>query len=105
MNTQEEKTKSFSRRDFLRMSALSATGALLAACGAAATPQIVEKEVVVTKEVEKIVEVTSAAPAQETTVLTFGHHWEAAFRAHQEDWDNQFMDKHPEIVIKRVYNT
>jgi multiple sugar transport system substrate-binding protein len=111
MNIQEEKHKRFSRRDFLRMSALGATGALLAACGAAATPQIIEKEVVVTKEVEtikeveKIVEVTAAAPASDVTVLTFGHHWEAAFRAHQEEFDNQFMGNHPEIVIKRVYNT
>jgi multiple sugar transport system substrate-binding protein len=55
--------------------------------------------------VEKIVEVTAAAPGDAVTVLTFGHHWEAAFRAHQEEFDNKFMENHPEIVLKRVYNT
>jgi multiple sugar transport system substrate-binding protein len=103
-----EKNKKINRREFLRVSALGATGALLAACGGAATPapEIIEKEVVVTKEVEKIVEVTSAAPAAAgVTVLSFGHHWEAAFQPVQEGWDNQFMEQHPEIVIKRTYNS
>src|SRR5688500_842244 len=103
-----EKNKKINRREFLRVSALGATGVLLAACGGAATPapEIIEKEVVVTKEVEKIVEVTSAAPAAAgVTVLSFGHHWEAAFQPVQEAWDNKFMEGHPEIVIKRTYNS
>ncbi len=98
----KESPKLINRREFLRISALGATGTLLAACGAAATPEIIEKEVVVEKEVT--VEVTSAAPAAAVTVLNLAQTWEAAFRAHQEEFDNQFMENHSEIVIKRTYN-
>ena len=102
MDSQRNKPKKLNRREFLRTSALGATGVLLGACGAAATPEVVEK--IVEKEVT--VEVTSAAaPASETTVLTFGRHWEAAFRPHQEEYDNQFMERHSEIVVKRTYNS
>lgn len=100
-----EKNKRINRREFLRVSALGATGALLAACGAGAIPQVIEKEVVVTKEVEKIVEVTSVPSGAQVTVLSFGHHWEAAFQPTQEGWDNKFMEQHPEIVLKRTYNS
>lgn len=44
-----------SRRDFLRLTAAAATGAVMAACAPAA-PQVVEKVVVQTVEIEKIVE-------------------------------------------------
>jgi len=55
--------KSFSRRDFLRLSTAAASGALLAACA----PQVVEKEVPVkeTVVVEKEVEV----PVEQTVVV------------------------------------
>jgi multiple sugar transport system substrate-binding protein len=111
MDIQEEKHRRYSRRDFLRMSALGATGALLAGCTVATAPQVTEKEVVDSKEVETVEEAeqsaesTTEAPAAEAVVLNFGHHWEAAFRAHQEEFDNQFMERHPEISIKSVYNT
>lgn len=45
--------KKMSRRDFLRLSSITAAGTLLAAC----TPQVVEKTIQVTKEVIKEVEV------------------------------------------------
>lgn len=59
-----------SRRDFLRMGALTAAGVALAGCGPTPTPQViertvevpVEKTVVVEKPVEKVVEVTAPAP-------------------------------------------
>lgn len=56
--------KRLSRRDFLRLSALTAAGAALAGCCPTSEPEIIEKEVVVTKvvtekeEVEKEVLVT-----------------------------------------------
>lgn len=87
-----------SRRDFLTMAGGLAAGGVLAACSS--EPQVIEKEVV--KEVEKIVEVTSDAPAQEMVVLTIAHAWEAAFALHQEEWDNKFNEKHPDIFIKRI---
>ncbi len=56
---------SVSRRDFLRAAALTAAGTLLAACGPAPTPQVIEK--VVTKEVEKVVE--KQVPVEVTKVV------------------------------------
>ncbi|MEA3345871.1 MAG: ABC transporter substrate-binding protein [Chloroflexota bacterium] len=50
------KNGKLTRRDFLRLSAMTAAGVTAAAC-ARATPAVVEKEVVVTKEVEKEVPV------------------------------------------------
>jgi len=44
--------KKLTRRDFLRLSTVTAAGAVAAAC-AAPTPVVVEKEKVVTKEVRR----------------------------------------------------
>jgi len=81
------------RREFLGFAAALTGGAALAACAPVtpAAPAPEEKE-----KPEK---------APEVIVLTFGRHWEAAFRPRQEEWDNMFMERHPEIVIKRTYNT
>jgi multiple sugar transport system substrate-binding protein len=57
--------KNLSRRDFLRLGALTAAGTLVAACGPTPTPEVVEK--VVTKEVEKIKEVEKVV--KETVVV------------------------------------
>jgi multiple sugar transport system substrate-binding protein len=65
--------KNLSRRDFLRLGALTAAGTLVAACGPTPTPEVMEK--VVTKEVEKVVKetvVVQATPAPEEMVeITF----------------------------------
>ena len=45
--------KELSRRDFLRLSAAAATGTIIAACAPAATPVVVEKEVIKEVPVEK----------------------------------------------------
>jgi multiple sugar transport system substrate-binding protein len=109
-------TKHISRREFLGLAAGLGSAALLAACGPTPTPQTVEVEKVVTKEVEKVVKetvevekvvketvVVQATPAgPQITVLTVAHAWEAAFEATQEKWDNAFTEKHPDIFIKRV---
>lgn len=49
--------RSISRRQLLKASAIGGAGALLAACGATPTPQIIEVTSIVEKEVEKKVEV------------------------------------------------
>jgi peptide/nickel transport system substrate-binding protein len=64
-------SKKISRRDFLRLSALTAAGAALAGCCPTPTPETVEKEVVVTKIVtekgeEKIITVVPTAEVEET---------------------------------------
>jgi multiple sugar transport system substrate-binding protein len=98
--------KPLSRREFLGAAVGLGGAALLAACGGQATPQVVEK--IVTKEVEKQVTVKETVVVQATpsgpqmTVLTIAHAWEAAFEAYQEQWDNKFMEKHPDIFIKRI---
>jgi multiple sugar transport system substrate-binding protein len=63
--------KNLSRRDFLQMGALTAAGATLAACGAAPTPQVVEKVVTKEVEVEKVVtkEVEKQVTVKETVVV------------------------------------
>jgi len=65
-----------SRRSVLRVAGAAASAAALAACGAAATPQVVKETVVVTQEVEKVVEkevttVVEATPqvVKETVVV------------------------------------
>jgi len=50
-------TKRFNRREFLRAATVTAAGAILAACGPAPTPEVIEVEKVVTQEVEVPVEV------------------------------------------------
>jgi len=45
--------KNLSRRNFLRTGALTAAGAVLAGCGATPTPEVIEKVVKETVEVEK----------------------------------------------------
>lgn len=89
------------RRDFLNLTAGAAAGSLLAACGAQPTPETivetvivekeVEKEVVVTKEVEVMVE----APAPEPTTLSF--------LALHEQWPEvlpMFYEDNPDIVVE-----
>jgi multiple sugar transport system substrate-binding protein len=67
--------KKLSRRDFLRLSALTAAGAAFAGCCPSVEPEIVEKEVVVTKlvtekeEVEKEVLVTVPSEEMEPVEL------------------------------------
>jgi len=72
--------KKLSRRDFLRIGALTAAGAALAGCGPAATPQVVKEaqvvketvEVKVVEEVEKVVTATPPPPGEEKVVIFVG---------------------------------
>ncbi len=76
-------TEKLSRRDFLKLTAATSTGAALAGLGP----------------------LSSIAAAQDQVELTFGRHWEAAFRPRQAEYDEGFMERHPDIKINITYNT
>ena len=76
-------TEKLSRRDFLKLTAATSTGAALAGLGP----------------------LSSIAAAQDQVELTFGRHWEAAFRPRQAEYDEGFMERHPDIKIAITYNT
>ncbi|HQY92413.1 sugar ABC transporter substrate-binding protein [Caldilinea sp.] len=83
-----------SRRRFLQLAGTSAASVvLLAACQApAAAPGAAGGG-------------EAAAPGQAPVTLTFGHTWEAAFQAHQAEWDAKFLENHPNVKIEITYNT
>ena len=76
-------TEKLSRRDFLKLTAATSTGAALAGLGP----------------------LSSIAAAQDQVELTFGRHWEAAFRPRQAEYDEGFMERHPDIKVSITYNT
>lgn len=82
-----------SRRRFLQLvGAGAASAAVLAACQVpGAAPSVVGE--------------TGAAPAQEEVTLSFGHHWEAAFRPRQEEFDRRYAERHPGVRFEYTYNT
>jgi len=104
--------KLLSRREFMISAAGMGGAALLAACAPQAAPaptaQIIEKEVTsvvketVVVQTEKTVVVEGTPPPPGITVLTTAHAWEAAFAYHQEEFDNGWMEKNPNVFIKRV---
>ncbi|HXF63733.1 MAG TPA: extracellular solute-binding protein [Caldilineaceae bacterium] len=85
--------KQLSRRRFLQATGLGAAGLVMAACVAPAAPGAAPAAG------------GEAAPAEETITLTFGHHWEAAFRPRQEEFDNRYLAEHPGIKFEITYNT
>ncbi len=76
-------SKKLSRRNFLKLAAASSTGAVVGYLGP----------------------LSNIASAQDTVELTFGRHWEAAFRPRQAEYDEGFMERHPDIKIDITYNT
>jgi len=98
------------RRDFLRLTAVAATGAAMAACAPAA-PQIVEvvKEVPVEKEVikevpvEKVVEkeverLVTPTPA-ERAVIRWQYDGGGVYQTAAEQGAERFNEDHPDIVL------
>ena len=77
-------TKQLSRRAFLKLAATTGTGAVLAGY---------------------LGPLRNIASAQDAVELTFGRHWEAAFRPRQAEYDEAFMERHPDIRINITYNT
>jgi len=102
----------YSRRDFLRLTAVTATGAAIAACKPAA-PQVVEveKPVVVEKEkikevpVEKVVEkkvevvVTPTRPAGEKPVIRWQYDGGGVYQTAAEQGAARFNEDHPDILL------
>ncbi|MCB0056338.1 MAG: sugar ABC transporter substrate-binding protein [Caldilineaceae bacterium] len=82
-----------SRRRFLQIAGIGAAGvAVMAACAAPAAAPGGAAE-------------GGSAPAAEQVTLTFGHHWDAAFRPRQDEFDQGFIDRHPGVKIENTYNT
>lgn len=75
---------SLSRRKFLQMSALTVTGAALAACVGAPAGESSGG---------------AAAPANAKTEIRVSHAWDASFWPTQEAFDKQFNEKHPDLNV------
>ncbi|NLE46548.1 MAG: extracellular solute-binding protein [Chloroflexi bacterium] len=98
--------KNLSRRDFLRLSATAATGAIMAAC-APATPGVVEveKEVEVTREVqvetevEKLVTSTPGAAPDPVTVNYWAHVTHPPRVKLDKVYIEQFTENNPHITV------
>jgi multiple sugar transport system substrate-binding protein len=105
--------RSLSRRDFLRLSAVAATGAAIAACAPAAPqvvevekPVVVEKEVVKEVPVEKVVEkevqvVVTATPAAagENPVIRWQHDGGGVYQDAAAKGAARFNEDHPDILL------
>jgi multiple sugar transport system substrate-binding protein len=61
--------KQLTRRDFLRLGALTAAGAALAGCGGGATPEVIKEQVEVTRVVEKEGETVVETVVEEVEVV------------------------------------
>lgn len=72
-----------SRRAFLKLAAASSSGAALAGLGP----------------------LRNIAAAQDMGEVSVGHAWEAAFRARQQEFDDMFMERHPDTTISVIHNT
>ncbi len=90
------------RRGFLRFAAAGVTGIVLAACGPAPTPQVVEKvvekEQTVVKEVEKIVTATPGPAAPVT--IRFPHAMGDEGQPVFQKVATAFQEKHPNVTVK-----
>jgi multiple sugar transport system substrate-binding protein len=84
----KEQTGRLSRRDFLRLTAVTATGALAAACGPAPTtaPTAVPK--------------ATAAPAAEKVTLRFWSHNDISFVTTNEEQIKKWQEANPNVTIK-----
>jgi multiple sugar transport system substrate-binding protein len=80
-----------SRRRFLQLTGLTATGAALAACAAPGGAPAADGG--------------SAAPSTEAVTVTLGLTWEAAFQGTQKEFDDRFTEAHPDIILEPTYNT
>lgn len=86
-----------SRRLFLKLAGVSVGAVALAACTVpTAAPS--------TGAAETTGGETAGAPAEAVT-LTLGLHWEAAFRPHQDEFDNKWKEAHPNVEFQITYNT
>ena len=101
-----ENKKRFSRRDFLRVSALTAAGAVLAGCCPSEPKTVTEKETVVVKETEEVtvketeeVMVTEEAPEAEPVTLEIRNSNPEYENGEQQIWDIYLADN-PHVTIE-----
>jgi multiple sugar transport system substrate-binding protein len=103
-------SKKLDRREFLRLSVLTAAGAALASCGPAPTPEVIREEVpvevtrIIEKEGETVVEeviVTATPPPMEPVVIRFTDTASviANEQVYKPVYDN-FREAHPAIEVK-----
>ncbi|MHB0879179.1 MAG: ABC transporter substrate-binding protein [Anaerolineae bacterium] len=90
-----------SRREILRFALVGAGAAALAACGATPTPQVVEKEVVVTQVVEKVVAATPVPEEKHNITFAWWTGGEGANKVFQESMD-RFELSHPNYSVNRM---
>ncbi len=88
------------RRRFLRLAGIGAVGALLAACGPAPTPQVIEKEV--TKEVVKEVEKQVTAAPLTGSLQYFTYSWSPALEEMQRAKSQAFEGANPGTKVDVV---
>lgn len=81
-------TMTLSRRRFLAFTSVAAGTAALAACVPPTAPAAD----------------TGGMSGEPVTVST-AQVWEAAFQGHQQEFDTNFMEENPDIVLEPVYNT
>jgi len=94
--------KKLSRREFLKRTSLTlGSAAILAACAPQTGGSTGDQETGAAASDTT----QDGGPAAEQVTLTFGHHWEAAFQARQAEFDDLFLERHPDIEIKVTYNT
>jgi len=99
-------SKKLSRRDFLRLSTLTAAGAALAACGPAPTPEVVKEEVIVREtvvvegesvevevEVEKVVTATPP-PAEPVSIVYYDRTSDAP------RWADAYNESHDDFTVE-----
>lgn len=82
--------KPLSRRRFLQLTGITATGAALAACVAPGGAPAGEG---------------GAAPAGEVTEVSLGLTWGASFQPRQAEFNDMFMERNPDISLEVIYNT
>ena len=97
--------RTLNRRDFLRLTAAAATGAVMAACAPAA-PQVVEKVVVQTVEIEKVVEkeVVVEKPRKPGEAVSIQIIWRTTPSevTALNEIIAKFEEKHPDISVATI---
>ena len=107
-----KETRRISRRRFLALTGVGASGALLAACA----PQVVTQQVEVTREVEKAVEVevtrevetevqVEVTPASEpTTLFVLWNNWGDLFNELMKKVGDNYMALNPNVTVEWDFN-
>jgi multiple sugar transport system substrate-binding protein len=85
-----------SRRRFLTVAGMSASGLALAACA----PQVVTQQVEVTREVEKEVQVEVTAAAEARTLSVLWGNWGDVFNNLMMELGNSYTEQNPNVTVE-----